>query len=81
MRFNIAPGLVGAEVTERQSYFFWGLVPTARNDVLERCPTGVVAIRQSPGDTGALAWMPMLGLWSRRSTTYFCRAEATVASP
>jgi hypothetical protein len=68
-------------VTERHSYFFWGLVPTAHVDVLEKCPAGVVAIREAPGETGALAWVPTLGLWSSRSTTYFCRAEALAPAP
>lgn len=81
IRFDLARGPVGAEVTERRSYFFWGLVPTARTDVLEVCPAGAVAIRQSPGETGALAWVPTLGLWSSRTTTYFCRAPEQVATP
>jgi len=76
MRFDLAQGPVGTEVTERQSYFFWGLVPTARIDVRERCPSGVVAIREAPGEEGALAWLPTLGLWSSRSMTYVCRADA-----
>ena len=75
MRFDVAPGPVGAEVTERQWYFFWGLVPTARSVGLDKCPLGVVAIRQTPGESGALAWIPTLGLLSSRSTTYLCRAE------
>lgn len=76
MRFDLAPGPVGSEVTERHWYFFWGLVPTARGVGLEKCPSGVVAIRQMPGESGALAWIPTLGLLSSRSTTYLCRAEA-----
>ena len=76
IRFDLAPGPVGVEVTERRSYFLWGLVPTARTDVRQKCPTGVVAIREAPGEKGALAWVPTLGLWSSRSKTYLCRADA-----
>jgi hypothetical protein len=81
IRFDLAPGPVGAEVVERRSYFFWGLVPTARTDVLDVCPAGAVAIRQAPGETGALAWLPTLGLWSSRTTTYLCRPPDPVSSP
>lgn len=76
MRFDLGPGPAGAEVTERHWYFFWGLVPTTRSVALEKCPLGVTAIRQEPGERGALAWLPTLGLVSSRSTTYVCRAEA-----
>jgi hypothetical protein len=75
MRFELAAAPVGTEVTERQWYVFWGLVPTARSVALERCPLGVVAIRQAPGESGALAWIPTFGLLSSRTTTYFCRAD------
>lgn len=81
MRFDLAPGPVGTEVTERQWYFFWGLLPTARGVGVEKCPSGLVAIRQTPGESGALAWIPTLGLLSSRSTTYLCRADAGSAPP
>lgn len=80
LRFDVAPGPVGAEVTERHWYFFWGLVPTGRYDALRRCPNGVVAIREGPGERGALAWLPTLGIASR-TTTYFCRAEIVGRAP
>jgi hypothetical protein len=80
LRFDVAPGAVGTQVTERHWYFLWGLVPTAQTDVRRKCPTGVVAIREEPGEMGALAWLPTLGL-SSRSTTYLCRATADGVSP
>lgn len=81
MRFDLGPGPVGSQVTERHWYFFWGLVPTVRSNVLQKCPTGIVAIREEPGERGAIAWLPTLGLWGSRSTTYLCRAEALSALP
>lgn len=81
MRFDVARGPVGVEVTERHWYFFWGLLPTARTVVMDKCPMGVVAIRQTPGENGALAWLPTLGLVSSRSTTYLCRPEVLGALP
>jgi len=74
LRFELAPGPVGSQVTERHWYVLWGLGPTARGDVRRDCPNGVVAILESPGEMGALAWLPTFGVTSR-STTYFCRAE------
>lgn len=71
MRFDLAHEPAGAVVTKTNSYFFWGLLPTVRIDVLEKCPHGAVAIVD--GTEGAHAWFPTLGLWTRRSTTYYCR--------
>lgn len=74
MRFDLARDPPGETITEKRSYFLWGLVPTADIDVMEKCAHGVVSIREEPGESGAAAWIPTLGLWSRRSTTYVCRA-------
>jgi hypothetical protein len=71
MRFELAKEPVGAVVNENKSYFFWGLVPTVRVDVLDKCPYGATAIVD--GAPGGRIWFPTLGLWSRRSTTYYCR--------
>jgi hypothetical protein len=76
MRFDLARERAGSMLVEDRSYFFWGLVPTAKIDVLDKCPLGVVAIREAKPAGGPLSWLPTLGLWSRRSTTYYCRAPA-----
>jgi len=80
LRFDLAPGPVGTQVTERHWYVLWGLVPTVHENALRRCPAGVVAIRESPGEMGALAWLPTFGIASR-SITYLCRAETETAPP
>jgi Bor protein len=73
MRFELVQEMPGAVVAETKSYFFWGLVPTVKVDVSKKCPYGAVAIVDG-SDTGGLSMaLPTLGLWSRRSTTYYCR--------
>jgi hypothetical protein len=61
-------------VTERKAFFLWGLVPTRRVDVGERCPPGVVALREQTRFTDGLFSVPTLGIYEPRTTTYFCRA-------
>jgi len=78
MRFELAQEPPGAVVSETNSYFFWGLAPTVRVDVLDKCPYGAVAIVD--GAPGQHVWFPTLGLWSRRSTTYYCRQPPTSGS-
>ncbi len=73
MRFELVAEPAGAVVTEAKSFFFWGLVPTARVDVLEKCPYGAVAVVDGSEPAGMRVGLPTLGLWSRRSTTYYCR--------
>ena len=73
MRFQLLQEPVGAVVTDTKSYFFWGLAPTVKVDVLDKCPYGAVAIVDG-SDQGSIAtWLPTLGLWSTRATTYYCR--------
>jgi hypothetical protein len=78
MRFELVQELPGAVVTERKSYFLWGLAPTVEVDVLDKCPYGAVAIVDG-SDAGA-TWVPTLGIWSRRATTYYCR-QPPVSQP
>jgi len=72
MRFELVQEVPGAIVTERKSYFLWGLAPTVEVDVLDKCPYGAVAIVDG-SDAGGAVWLPTLGLWTRRATTYYCR--------
>ena len=72
MRFELVQEPPGAVVTERKSYFLWGLAPTVEIDVLDKCPYGAVAIVDG-SKAGGATWVPTLGLWSRRATTYYCR--------
>ncbi len=46
MRFTVGDEAVASTVQERKSFFFWGLVPTRRIDVRDKCPAGAVAIRE-----------------------------------
>ena len=75
MRFELVQEPYAAVITNRKSYFFWGLVPTVKVDVLKKCPYGAVAIVDGSDPRGGMVWIPTFGLWSRRTTTYYCRAS------
>ncbi len=76
MQFDLARERTGSTLVEQHSYFLWGLVPTAKIDVLKKCPLGAVAIEEGTPAAAHLSSLFTLGLWSRRSTTYYCRADA-----
>ena len=80
IRFELAQEPPGPVVTDRKSFFFWGLVPTAKVDVRDKCPNGTVAIVDG-SDAGGAPWIPTLGLWSRRATTYYCRQSPSSEAP
>ncbi len=69
MRFELEQAPPAQEVQVRNQYFFWGLVPTRVIDVLERCPSGVVALREETTFLDGLFEIPFLGIWTFRSTT------------
>jgi hypothetical protein len=75
MKFNIQEpsGPAGLErVTDRNHFFLWGLVPTKTEDARGRCPNGVEAIREETNFVDGIAQLFTIGIWSPRSTTYFC---------
>lgn len=73
MRFNIADAPAGEVVTEHKSFFLWGLAPTKRVDVREKCPYGVASITEETNFLDGLGNLFTLGIWSPRSTYYTCR--------
>ena len=62
-------------VNERKSFFFWGLTPTKKVDVSQHCPNGVTAIRESTLFVDGVFELITLGIWSPRSSIYFCAGE------
>jgi hypothetical protein len=74
MRFELVEEPSAETVTERKAFFLWGLVPTQRIDVRDRCPAGVVALRERTTFIDGLLSLPTLGIYKPRSTIYFCRA-------
>lgn len=80
MRFELEQAPPAREVQVRNQYFFWGLVPTRVIDARERCPSGVVALREETTFLDGLFEIPFLGIWTFRSTTYYCRAAAQKGS-
>ncbi len=63
------------EVQERKDYFFWGLTPTRTVDVREHCPDGVASIEEATLAEDALLSLVTLGIYSPRSSTYYCREK------
>lgn len=73
MRFEVANAPSGSVVEERKSYFLWGLAPTNRVDMREKCPHGVASITEETTFVDGLCEFVTLGIWSPRSSYYTCR--------
>jgi hypothetical protein len=75
MRFELEQKPDAREVHQRKSYFVSGLFPTRVVDVREKCPSGVVALREETTFLDGLFSLLTLSIWSPRSTTYYCHTE------
>ena len=75
LRFGIGNEPESKIVHERNSFFFWGLTPIHVNDASKHCPNGVVAIKEQTTFGDGLADFFTLGIWSLRSTWYYCAPE------
>ena len=75
MRFEIAEGPVGKEVYDRKSYFLDGLILSQNVDVSRFCPNGAVAIAEETTFVDGLINFVTLGIYSPRSSTYYCAAD------
>jgi hypothetical protein len=72
MRFELAPVPTANVVTEHKNFFLDGLVPTRVVDVSEKCPYGAAAVREQTTFADGVAAAVTLGIWTPRSTTYYC---------
>lgn len=75
MRFEVANEPHARVVYDRKSFFFWGLTPTQEVDVSAHCPSGVAAIREETRFSDGFLDVITLGIWSPRSSWYYCLAE------
>ena len=66
-------GRAGAWLEERKSFYLWGLAPTRRVDVHEKCPYGVAQITEETTFGDGVFNLITLGIWAPRSTYYVCR--------
>ncbi len=73
MRFELVNEPAASVVSEHKSYFLWGLAPTMDVNVLDKCPNGAAAVREQTTFLDGLMGLPTLGIWSPRSTKYYCR--------
>jgi Bor protein len=83
MRFELVNEPAAHVVAEHKSYFLWGLAPTVDVNVLDKCPNGAAAIWERTTFADGLMSLPTLGIWSPRSTKYYCRGpqSANAAEP
>lgn len=75
MRFEVGDGRVSEVVYDRKSFYLFGLTPTRRVDVSQHCPHGAVAIREEITFLDGLFANLTLGIWTPRSSWYYCAAE------
>jgi hypothetical protein len=72
MHFEITDEPHAEEVYDRKHYFLGGLVPTVEVDVRDHCPHGIAAVREEQTFVDGLLELPTLGIWSPRSSWYYC---------
>jgi len=75
MRFEMDEGPAYERVYDRKSFFLWGLVPTRKVDVSEHGPHGAVAVREETTFVDGLLNTVTLGIYTPRSSWYYCKAE------
>ena len=74
MRFELTNVPAERVVQEHKSFFLWGLVPTRVVDVTEKCPGGAAAVMEETSFLDGLADSFTLGIYTPRSSTYYCRS-------
>jgi len=82
MRFELAKDVKAEQVVhEHKSFFLWGLVPTRVVDVSQKCPSGAAAVMEETTFVDGLGDFFTLGVWTPRSSTYYCRPSPPLALP
>lgn len=78
LRIEVADAPTGPVVEDRHDYWLWGGFPSdVRVDLHDVCPAGTVAIEESVRPRDAAFTLLTLTIWSPRTATYHCRAEAS----
>lgn len=67
-------------VHDRKSFWLGGLFPTREVDVSQHCPYGAWRVREEISFVDGLFNLLTLGIWSPRSSWYYCR-EAPSQQP
>lgn len=73
MRFEVSDEIHRKTVTERKSYFLFGLAPTVEVDVSTKCENGLIAVEEETTFGDGFFSLITLDIWSPRTTTYYCR--------
>ncbi len=73
MRFEIVDAPHSKIVHHRKSFYVAGLFPRLnRVDVSQYCPHGVSRVREQTTDDDAIIGVATLGIWTPRSSWYYC---------
>ena len=75
MRFEVGEGRSSNVVYQRKSFYVGGLFPTRTVDVSQFCPAGAIAVREETTFLDGLFDLITLGIWTPRSSWYYCAAE------
>lgn len=78
MRFDIShlpTAAVAPPIEEWNSYWLGGVTPLIDVDVSQKCPNGAVAIRESTTFLNGLVAFVTLGIYTPRTSWYYCRAR------
>lgn len=75
MRFEVGEGESSNVVYQRKSFYVGGLFPTRTVDVSQFCPAGALAVREETTFVDGLFNVITLGIWTPRSSWYYCAAE------
>lgn len=73
LRFEIVDAPHTRIVHHQKSFFFAGLLPRQKRvDVSRFCPHGVSRVREQTTSDDAVIGMATLGVWTPRSSWYYC---------
>jgi len=79
LTFEMAQDKKPQPITDRKTFWFWGLTPTQQVDVQAICPTGVAEIQEETTFSDGLFSLLTLGIYSPRTSLYYCRPDGAPA--
>ena len=81
MKFNVSDEARSTHPVHHKKFFYlWGLAPTHRVDVAERCPYGTRSVKEETTFIDGVIGLVTLGLVDPRSSTYLCYDEPAASA-
>ena len=75
IRFDVSPNPSPIPITERKSYYLFGLTPTRHIDLATHCPKGTAAVVEETTVGDRILGLITLGIYTPRTTHYYCVVE------